>query len=337
MKKNLLYIGNKLHNHGFNKTSIETLGVFLADEGFSVTYTSDKKNQIIRLLDMMLTTFLKAKKVDYILIDTYSTSSFWYAFFCSQIARLFKTKYIPILHGGDLPNRLKKNPYFCKLIFKNAFVNVAPSNYLLEKFKAKGFENLVYIPNSIQLEEYQFKKRNQVAPKLLWVRAFAEIYNPKMAVEVFKMLKEKHPEATLTMVGPDKDGSLISTKEFAESLNLEINFTGKLSKKQWTDLAEEHDIFINTTHFDNTPVSVLEAMSLGLPIVSTNVGGIPYMLTNNENALLVNDDNASEMADAIESLLNNDTFVQKLTSNAKILVNNMDWQLVKLNWKELLD
>lgn len=337
MKKNLLYLGNKLHNHGFNKTSIETLGVFLADEGFSVTYTSDKKNQIIRLLDMMLTTFLKAKKVDYILIDTYSTSSFWYAFFCSQIARLFKTKYIPILHGGDLPNRLKKNPYFCKLIFKNAFVNVAPSNYLLEKFKAKGFENLVYIPNSIQLEEYQFKKRNQVAPKLLWVRAFAEIYNPKMAVEVFKMLKEKHPEATLTMVGPDKDGSLISTKEFAESLNLEINFTGKLSKKQWTDLAEEHDIFINTTHFDNTPVSVLEAMSLGLPIVSTNVGGIPYMLTNNENALLVNDDNASEMADAIESLLNNDTFVQKLTSNAKILVNNMDWQLVKLNWKELLD
>jgi len=59
--KNLLYIGNKLHKHGFNKTSIETLGVFLADEGYAIAYTSDKKNQVVRLLDMMMTTFFKAK------------------------------------------------------------------------------------------------------------------------------------------------------------------------------------------------------------------------------------------------------------------------------------
>lgn len=334
--KNLLYIGNQLHNHGFNKTSIETLGVFLADEGYNVTYTSDKKNQIIRLLDMLWTTLFNVRKVDYILIDTYSTSSFWYAFFCSQIARVFNIKYIPILHGGDLPNRLNKNPYLCKLIFKNAFVNAAPSNYLFEKFKAKGFENIVFIPNSVQLEEYEFKKRNQVAPKLLWVRAFATIYNPKMAVEVLKALKEKYPKAILTMVGPDKDGSLFETKKLAESLHLKVNFTGKLSKKEWTDLAVEHDVFINTTHFDNTPISIIEAMALGLPVVSTNVGGIPYMLTNTENALLVNDNNSDEMVESIEKLLNSDELVQKLTFNAKLLVSNMSWQVVKLKWIQLL-
>jgi glycosyltransferase involved in cell wall biosynthesis len=336
MKKNLLYIGNKLHKHGFNKTSIETLGAFLAEEGYNVVYTSNKKNQVVRLFDMMLTTFLKARKVDYILIDTYSTSSFWYAFFCSQLARLFAIKYIPILHGGDLPNRLRNNPYLCKLIFNYSYANVAPSTYLLEKFKERGFKNVIFIPNSIELKDYQFKQRTIIQPKILWVRSFAKIYNPKMAVEVLKLLKEKYSVASLTMVGPDKDGSLIETKEFAKSLNLEVNFTGKLSKKEWTDLAAEHDIFINTTHFDNTPVSVIEAMALGLPVVTTNVGGIPYMLTNNENALLINDTMSIEMVNAIDNLLNDSLLTEKITTNAKLLVYNMDWQRVKLKWGELL-
>ena len=334
--KNLLYIGNKLHKHGFNKTSIETFGVSLAEEGFSITYSSDKKNQLLRLLDMVWTTFLKARKVDYILIDTYSTSSFWYAFFCSQVARIMKTKYIPILHGGALPNRLQKNPFLCKMIFKNAFINVAPSNYLVEKFKENGFENVIFIPNSIPLEDYAFKQRTQVEPKLLWVRAFAELYNPKMAVQVLKVLKEKYPNASLTMVGPDKDGSLLTTKAFAESLKLNVIFTGKRSKNEWTDEAKNHDIFINTTHFDNTPISVLEAMALGLPVVSTDVGGIPFMLSNHKNALLVHDDTPEEMVKAIEDLIANATSMQNLTLQAKVLVDSMDWHLVKLRWKALL-
>jgi glycosyltransferase involved in cell wall biosynthesis len=334
--KNLLYIGNKLHNHGFNKTSIETLGVFLANEGYTVAYTSNKKNQIVRLLDMIVTTFFKARKADYVLIDTYSTSSFWYAFFCSQIARFFKVKYIPILHGGDLPKRLTNSPFLCKLIFNNAYVNVAPSNYLLEKFKENGFKNVLFIPNSIQLKEYEFKNRIEIQPKLLWVRAFAKIYNPEMAVEVFKVLKEKYPKATLTMVGPDKDGSLEATKDLAERFNVTVNFTGKLSKEQWIALSKEQDVFINTTRFDNTPVSVLEAIALGLPVVTTNVGGIPYMLSDNDNALLVNDNKPLEMANAIEDLLNNSEKVKKITSSAKLLIDTMDWQVVKLKWNELL-
>ena len=77
-------------------------------------------------------------------------------------------------------------------------------------------------------------------------------------------------------------------------------------------------------------------MALGLPVVSTNVGGIPYMLTNTENALLVNDNNSDEMVEAIEKLLNSDELVQKLTFNAKLLVSNMSWQVVKLKWIQLL-
>ena len=334
--KKLLYIGNQLSEHGINKTSIETLGDFLMQENYRVIRTSSKKNQLLRLLDMIVTTFVNSKKVDYILIDTYSTSSFWYALICSQIARLFRKKYIPILHGGLLPNRFKKNPYLCRLLFKNAYKNVAPSKYLFEICRQHGYYNVDFIPNSIQLASYNYKQRNQIKPRILWVRAFATIYNPQMAVFVFKIIKEKYPHASLTMVGPDKDGSLQHLKKQAQQQQLNINFTGKLSLLQWTAQAQHHDIFINTTHYDNTPISVLEAMALGLPVVSTNVGGIPYLLSHNTNALLVNNNDAHQMASAIESLLQNPILVQKISQNAKTLVNTMDWNQVKQHWNTLL-
>ena len=118
--KKILYIGNKLSSHGNTTTSIETLGRNLENEHFKVVYTSTKKNKVTRMLDMVLKTIKFAKKSDYVLIDTYSTINFWYAFITSQICRLFSIKYIPILHGGDLPNRIEKSKIASEMIFKNA-------------------------------------------------------------------------------------------------------------------------------------------------------------------------------------------------------------------------
>ena len=332
----LLYLGNQLSKHGFNKTTIETLGLQLEQEGFDLYYASNKKSFPLRLLDMMRSVIIYRKQVSYILIDTYSTKAFWYAFVCSQLARIFTVKYIPILHGGDLPNRLKNNPKLCRMVFANAYKNVAPSGYLKQVFESAGFTNVVHIPNCIEIDKYEFISRVELKPKLLWVRAFASIYNPEMAVKVLKQLQEKHPSATLTMVGPDKDGSLKATKDFADSIGVAVNFTGQLAKEDWWQLASEHDIFINTTHFDNTPISVMEAMALGLPVVSTNVGGIPYLLTDKENALLVNDNDVVAMVDSICHLIENQQKTKELASNARNFIAQMDWNVVKEEWKQVL-
>ena len=112
-------------------------------------------------------------------------------------------------------------------------------------------------------------------------------YNPIMAVRVLNVLKEKYSNSTLTMVGPDKDGTLEECRVLATDLELNgsIDFKGYMKKNDWINIAKDFDIFINTTNFDNMPVSIIEAMALGLPIVSTNVGGIPYLLENKKNAL----------------------------------------------------
>lgn len=337
MKNQILYLGNQLSNHGYNKTTIETLGLQLEQEGFSVIYASNKKSFPLRMLDMMWSVIANRKQVSYILIDTYSTKAFWFAFVCSQLARVLQIKYIPILHGGDLPNRLKNNPKLSQMLFANAYKNVAPSGYLKQVFENEGFSNVIHVPNTIQIENYEFKKRENFHPKLLWVRAFASIYNPKMAVKVLAELQKMYPNASLTMVGPDKDGSLETTKQFADSINIQVNFTGKLAKVEWWKLAAEHDIFINTTHFDNTPVSVMEAMALGLPVVSTNVGGIPFLLSNKENAILVDDDNAIAMTNAIQKIIENPIDAMRLVNNARCFIEKMDWQMVKKHWFSLLE
>lgn len=334
--KNLLYIGNKLSKHGSTVTSIETLGGFLENEGHKLYYASSKKNKVIRFLDMLLKTWKLRKEIDYIIIDTYSTFNFWYAFAVSQLSRLLSIKYIPILRGGDLPNRLKKNPKFCAMIFNNAYKNIAPSQYIIHHFKESNIKNLVYIPNTIEIKKYSFKLRKEVAPKLFWVRSFAKIYNPKMAVDVLKSLQKEYPEASLCMVGPEKDGSLRETKEYADKIGVSVNFTGKLSKNEWASLSQNYDIFINTTNFDNTPVSVMEAMALGLPIVSTDVGGIPFLLENQQTALLVKIADVEEMANAIKDLCSNPHLAEKLSQNSRNMAESFDWQEVKQKWNEIL-
>jgi glycosyltransferase involved in cell wall biosynthesis len=334
--KKLLYIGNKLSEHGYTSTSIETLGEFLENDGYTVYYASSQKNKYFRMIEMISKTISYSNKVDYVLIDTYSTNNFWYAFIISQLCRILKLKYIPKLHGGDLPNRIVKTKFFSRLIFNYAFVNIAPSYYLLNAFKESGYKNLLYIPNTIELDKYISFNKQFKSPKLLWVRSFSVIYNPLMAIKVFINLKMMYPDAELCMVGPKKDNSFEKAIRFAKNHNAEVNFIGKLSKEKWIELSAAYNVFINTTHFDNTPISVIEAMALEIPVVSTNVGGIPYLLKHDYNALLVSDNNIEAMTLQINRIFIEPNLANKLTENAKESIKSFDWDMVKKQWKDLL-
>lgn len=333
--KNLLYVGNKLSKDGNTATAIEVLGPLLEKGGCKVTYASSKKNMFLRFLDMIYATIKSRNTADYVLIDTYSTLNFWYAFFVSQLCRILKIKYIPILHGGNLPARLHKNPRFSKMIFAHSHANVAPSNYLLEEFTSCGF-HVVYIPNAITLADFPFFHRETISPKILWVRAFSPIYNPEMALKAFSIVQNKYPSAELCMIGPDKTGIVSAIKEMAKKENLNVVFTGKMTKSAWAARSQQYDIFINTARIDNTPYSIIEAAALGLCIVSTDVGGIPYLLKDQENAILVGDDDGESMAAAIDIIVNNLEISRKLIRNGQILAAQFDWEIVKEKWTEIL-
>ena len=336
MKRNLLYIGNKLSKKGSTVTSIETLGNFLIAEGFKVTTASSLQNKALRLLDMLWAVITHPKRNTNVLIDTYSTQNFYYAVLVAWLCRVRNIPYIPILRGGNLPARLQISPKKSKALFQGAQVNVAPSHYLLEAFKKQGYTNLLHIPNTIEIGNYPFLLRNNLQPKLLWVRSFAKLYNPLLALDVLTMLIGKGYDASLTMVGPAKDASFTASKSRAETENLPVTFTGMLTKEAWIALSTQHDIFINTTNFDNTPVSVMEAMALGLPVVSTNVGGLPYLIEDEIEGLLVVPEDASAFTTAIESLVSNPEKAKAIGLAARNKVEEFDWEVVKHQWISLL-
>jgi len=298
---------------------------------------SNKLNKLYRMIDMLRGLFLHRGLKTIVFIDTYSHYAFYYALFCSLFCQLMSIKYVPILRGGNLPLRLKKNPYLVKIIFSHSVVNISPSLFLQKEFKESGFSSN-YIPNIIDLKNYTFKLRENCSPKLLWVRSMHKSYNPQMAVIVLSELIKIYPNATLIMVGPDKDGSSNKCVQLVKELGVEknIHFTGFLKKREWINLSKDCDIFINTTNYDNMPVSVIEAMALGLPIVSTNAGGLKYLLNDGEDALLVPRNDIGMMVKKLTLLFNNPDIAINLSLNARKKAVEYSWEKVRLDWLKLL-
>lgn len=336
MKKRILYIGNDLQVNSFTATYISFFSKMLKKEGYHVRTASTRSNKALRLAEMLALIARYKKSTDIVLIDTYGAMNFYYAYLVGKACKILDLPYIPILHGGNLPERLENSRKFSLSLFGNAKVNVAPSNFLYSIFHSYGFKNMLIIPNAIRTKDYPFKKRETFAPKLLWVRRFQNRYNPMMALKVLQHIQKEYPDASMCMVGPEKDGSMAVCKRLARKYKLDVKFPGKLKKKHWARISENYDFFINTTSVDNTPISVIEAMSLGLPVVSTNVGGMPVLIRNDHDGLLVSEDNEEAMARAVISLIKDPEHSKEICKNARDKVEQFDWELVKEKWNRLL-
>jgi L-malate glycosyltransferase len=141
------------------------------------------------------------------------------------------------------------------------------------------------------------------------------------------------------MLGSDKgDGSVEETRRVAKELGLgkRLEMPGAAPNEDVPRVLQAHDVFLDTTDADSTPVSILEAMACGLPVVSTNVGGLPHVLTDGENALLVPPRDAEAMAAAVRRVLSEPGLAGRLSRAGRERVEVLDWARVLPMWEELL-
>jgi len=223
-------------------------------------------------------------------------------------------------------------------LMSSAAAVVAPSAYLFEHMR-KYRSDLLLIPNAVNFSDYYFRVRETVAPNLVWLRAFHKIYNPILAVEVMYRLKREFPTARLSMIGPDKgDGSLEATKNRIAELGLTecISVHGRVPKNRVPETLKTGDIFLNTSNIDNTPITVLEAMAAGLCVVSTNVGGMPKLVNNEREGILVPPADPDAMAVAVRRILKEPGLAERLSKNAGAKTLTFDWSAVTPRWTELL-
>lgn len=200
-------------------------------------------------------------------------------------------------------------------------------------------KDLVLLPNPLDLAKYPFKHREQPAPNLVWLRTFHDLYNPSLTVRAVALIAKDFPAVRLVMIGPNKgDGSRESMMDLALRLGVQkqVNCPGPVPKEEISHWLQQGDIFLNTTRVDNAPVSVLEAMACGLCIISTNVGGIPYLLEDEHDALLVPADDDQAMARAVCRLLTDNELAQRLSINARRKAERFDWSSILPRWERLL-
>jgi len=338
IKHTLLMVG-KFGNHAKATPQICTdLASRLESSGWTVLTTSDKAKRLPLLLDMLATLSRQRCNYEVAHVDVFSGLAFVWAEAVCIALRLLAKPYILTLHGGNLPAFARRWPRRVQNLLGSAVMVTTPSHYLREQMKDyRG--DLVFQPNPIDLTAYDFQLRSRPRPKLVWLRRFCEIYNPTLAPKVVALLAKDFPQLDLTMIGPDwGDGSLLRTQSVATDLGVwkRIRLFGRVAKWAVSRSLNEGDIFLNTTNFDNTPISVLEAMACGLCIVSTNVGGLPYLLEHERDALLVPPDNPPLMAQAVQRILSEPGLAAFLSSNARRKAEQFDWSLILPRWEQLL-
>ena len=333
----ILFVSNFLSGAGLNRGYSEELADRLEAGGSSVIRTSSQLGRGMRLVDMLRTTWAERHHYTVAHVDVFSGPSFlWAEIVCFELRRLGKP-YVLTLRGGNLPEFARACPRRTRRLFESAALVTVPSSYLEDRMRAYR-RDLKIVPNAIDAQACGFVSRPQLRPRLVWMRAFHAIYNPVLAVDVLARLRRRHRGASLKMVGPDKDGSLADVKRRAHEVGIADSLTviPGVAKRDVARHLADADLFINTTNIDNTPVSVLDAMACGLCVVSTNVGGIAYLLEHDQDALLVPPNDPEAMTDAVHRILTEPGLALRLSRNARRKAETHDWSVILPHWESML-
>jgi glycosyltransferase involved in cell wall biosynthesis len=150
-------------------------------------------------------------------------------------------------------------------------------------------------------------------------------------IESMALVTREFKNAKFIIAGKGLSNEMKKLVSYAAKLGVEDNivFTGYFPDKKLPKLYQAADIFAFSTFYENFPFAVLEALSTGLPVVTTNVGGIPEMIADGKNGFLVEPFNSRELADRILYYLEHPAAASEMALLArKTIENQFDWRLI---------
>lgn len=160
---------------------------------------------------------------------------------------------------------------------------------------------------------------------MLVSRNLEPIYDNETAIRAFSIVRQTYPDAQLTIAGSGPQAELLTALVQALELGDSVSFVGRLDPDEMAHAYREADISINPSRVDNMPVSILEAMASGTPVVSTAVGGVPFLVEDRKTALLVPPGSPEAMADAIKQIMEDASLADCLAANGLQEVQKYTW------------
>jgi glycosyltransferase involved in cell wall biosynthesis len=241
--------------------------------------------------------------------------------------------------GGEAEQFLHRSAGLVRLTMARAAILTVPSGFLQDVFARFGIRAEV-VPNIVNVDRFRNDERSKGVSgssgcRLLVARNLEKIYDNETAIRAFALVLARYPEATLTIAGSGPQGEAL--KKLVDGLGLAaaVVFSGRLEPSAMADLYRHADVAINPSLVDNMPNSVLEALASGVPVVSTHVGGVPYMVRDSHTALLVPARSPESMADAILRVIEDQPLSARLIVNGLNEVRKYTWESVWPLWADI--
>jgi glycosyltransferase involved in cell wall biosynthesis len=296
----------------------------------SIKYVRTVTTSLLYVLNLLR----EVRKYDVIHIFSASYLSFLIAPTPANfVSKLYGKKIVLNYHSGEAEDHLRRWRRSTLPILNLCDAIVVPSEYLVRVFASFGLKASA-IFNIIELDKFAFRERNQLRPVFLSNRNLEPHYGVDCVLRAFARIQQQTPEASLTVVG---DGS---QREALEKLTTELNlqhtsFTGRVEHEQIYEHYTNADVFLNASRIDNQPLSILEAFACGLPVVTTNAGGIPDIVTDQKTGLVVAVDDCKTLAERATKLLCDRNMSITITKNAREECSKYTWEVVCEQWLRL--
>jgi glycosyltransferase involved in cell wall biosynthesis len=248
-------------------------------------------------------------------------------------ARLYRKKAILNYHSGEAEDHLRRWRRTAIPTIRLADAVAVPSGYLVDIFARFGLPACA-IFNNIETSGFAFRERAPVRPIFLSNRNLEPHYNVGCVLRAFAVVQRQRPEARLTVAGEGSQRAELES--LARELDLKnIEFLGRVEPQNMGELYDAADIFLNGSDIDNMPLSILEAFSAGLPVVTTDAGGIPYIVEHEKTGLLVRRGDHGAMAASAVRLLDDSALATTLARNAREDCRKYNWAAVRTGWLSL--
>ena len=246
------------------------------------------------------------------------------------IGRLFGKKVILNYHSGEAEDHLRRWPRTSIPIIKLVDEVIVPSPYLVDVFRKFGLHAYA-IANVIDQDQFKFRERKPLRPIFLSNRNLYPLYNVACTLRAFERIQQRFPEAKLIIAGGGRQRLYLES--LARELKLQnVDFRGLVSPDKMKELYDEADIFLNSSNIDNMPGSILDSFACGLPVVSTNAGGIRYIVSHGRTGLLVPKNDHEAMASWAIRLLETPELAESIARNAYEECPAYTWPAVRETW-----
>ena len=248
------------------------------------------------------------------------------------ISKLYKKRVLLNYHSGEAADHFKRWPSAISTI-RWADELIVPSEYLVKVFAEFGLRAKA-IYNLIDLDDFPFRERKQLRPCFLTNRNLETHYGVDCVLRAFAKIQKTRPDASLTVAGAGSQCA--SLQALAEELGL-LNtvFVGRVEPDSIYAQYDAADLYLNGSRIDNQPLSILEAFACGIPVVTSDAGGIPDMVADGITGFMVPVDDYEWMAAKVLSVLENPEDTMRITRRAFDECQKYSWRSVGEQWNQL--